>query len=178
MKRKSIIMSVATLAIIAGFAVSTFAAEEKEETTTMDKVPQAVKTTLAKYAAETEVKNVEISSQNGKKVYEFDIEKGGRKFEVAISPKGKFKGTEEDVDFKSIPDAAQKGLTEQANGGTITGCEKAVDAKNKVTYEAEITKDGKKTEVVVDADGKVVGNDAEAKEKGEGKSEGKEKEKE
>ncbi len=171
-------MSVATLAIIAGFAVSTFAAEEQEETTTMDKVPQAVKTTLAKYAAESEVKNVEISHQDGKKVYEFDIEKGGRKFEVAISPKGKFKGTEEDVDFKSIPDIAQKGLTDLANGGTITGCEKAVDAKNKVTYEAEITKDGKKTEVVVDANGKVVGNDAEAKEKGEEKAEGKEKEKE
>lgn len=136
----------------------------------MDQVPQVVKTTLAKYASESEVKKVEKSDHDGKKVYEFDIEKDGRKFEVTISPKGKYMGTEEDVEFKDLPEAVQKSLTAQANGAKISGCEKAVDAKNKVSYEAEIEKDGKKTEVAVDADGKLLNSDTEENEKSEGKS--------
>lgn len=136
----------------------------------MDQVPQVVKTTLAKYASESEVKKVEKGDQDGKKVFEFDIEKDGRKFEVAISPKGKFMGTEEDVEFKDLPEVVQKSLTAQANGAKISGCEKAVDAKKKVSYEAEIEKDGKKTEVAVDADGKPLSSDTEPNEKSEGKS--------
>jgi hypothetical protein len=45
-------------------------------------------------------------------------------------------------------------------GGKISGGEKAVDKDNKVTYEADIEKDGKKTEVAVNADGKVVSTEA------------------
>ena len=132
MKSKHIITSLATVALIAGMALSVFADEEKEETISMDKVPKAVKATLAKYAAESEVKNVEKGDQDGKKVYEFDIEKDGKKFEVAISTKGKYMGTEEDVEFSTLPAAAQKALQDQANGGKISGTEKAVDADGKV----------------------------------------------
>ena len=83
-------MSMATLAIIAGVAVYAFAGEEKEEAVSMDKVPQKVKDTLKQYAADTDVKTVEMGDQDGTKVYEFDIEQGARKFEVAITPDGKF----------------------------------------------------------------------------------------
>ncbi|HWY74462.1 MAG TPA: PepSY-like domain-containing protein [Verrucomicrobiae bacterium] len=170
MKSQNIIKSLATTAVIAGLAVSVLAGEEKEETIPLEKVPKKVKATLAKYAADTEVKHVEKGDQDGKMVYEFDVEQGAHKFEVAISAKGKFMGTEEDVEFKSLPEAAQKSLTQQANGGQITGCEKAIDAKNRVSYEAEISKDGKKFEVSVDPEGKVVKDDSESKEKAGEKS--------
>ncbi|HTA28930.1 MAG TPA: hypothetical protein VK731_00520, partial [Candidatus Cybelea sp.] len=85
-----------------------------------------------------------------------------------------YMGTEEDVAFKDMPEAVQKALNEQANGGKVSGCEKAVDAKNKVSYEADIEKDGKKFELAVDADGKVINKDSESKEKSDEK-EGKEK---
>jgi len=174
MKRKITIISFATAAIVAGFVASTFAGEEKEEKVSMDQVPAAVKKTLAKYASDLEVKNVEKSDQDGKQVYEFDIEQAGRKFEIAISPKGKYRGMEEDVAFTSMPDSVQKSLTDLADGGKVAGCEKATSAKKVVTYEAEIEKDGKKTEVTVDADGKILTKDSESDEKSE-KSEKKEK---
>ncbi len=165
MKTKHIILHLAAVALIAGMACSALAGEEKEESISMDKVPKAVKATLAKYAAASEVKNVEKGDQDGKKVFEFDIEQGARKFEVAISTKGKFMGTEEDVEFSTLPAAAQKTLQDKAAGGKVSGCEKAVDAEGKITYEGTIEKDGKKAEIAVDADGKLISSESAAEKK-------------
>jgi uncharacterized membrane protein YkoI len=170
MKSKYIITSVAALAL---FATSAFAGEEKEETISMDKVPKAVLDALPKYATGTEVKSVEKGNQDGKTVYEFTIEKGGRKYELALSPKGKYKGTEEDVEFSTMPEAVQAAFKTLAAVGKISGGEKAEDAHHKVTYEADIEKDGKKAEIAVSADGKVINKNNEEKEGKEGK-EGKE----
>jgi hypothetical protein len=63
----------------------------------------------------------------------------------------------------------QKALTDLAGGGKVSGCEKATSAKNKVTYEADVEKDGKKMEVTVDADGKILTKDSESDEKSEKK---------
>ena len=160
MKSKNTIVSVAAVAVIAGFAAYAFAGEEKEDAVSMDKVPQKVKDTLKQYAAESDVKKVEKGDADGTKVFEFDIEQGTRKFEVAITPKGMFNGTEEDMDLSAMPAAAQKALNDAANGGKISGGEKAVDKNNKTTYEADIEKDGKKSEVAVDADGKTVSTES------------------
>lgn len=153
-------MGAASLAVLLGLTINGCATEEKEDAISLDKVPAAVKTTLATYATDADVKKVELGDADGTKVYEFDIEQGARKFEVAITPDGKFNGTEEDVELSAMPDAAQAALKNAANGGTISGGEKAVDANHKVTYEADIDKDGKKSEVAVDADGKVVSTEA------------------
>ena len=147
------------MAVVVGFTGSVFAGEEKEETISMDKVPSKVKDTLKQYASDSEVKKIEKGHEHGKKVYEFEIEQGTRKFEVAISHKGKFMGTEEDMDLSAMPAAAQKAITNQAAGGKISGGEKAVDNNNKVSYEADIEKNGKKIELVVDSAGKVISTD-------------------
>lgn len=160
MKSKYTLIGAAALAVFAGLTINGCATDEKEDAVSLDKVPAAVKTTLATYASDADVKNVELGNDDGTKVYEFDIQQGTRKFEVAITPDGKFNGTEEDMELSAMPDAAQTALKNAAAGGTISGGEKAVDANNKVTYEADITKDGKKSEVAVDADGKVVSTEA------------------
>lgn len=166
MKSKYIINSLAVAALCLGINGCATAGEEKEDAVSMDKVPQAVKDTLKQYAAESDVKAVEKGDQDGTKVYEFDIQQGARKFEVAITPDGKFNGTEEDMDLSAMPDAARQALQGQAAGGKISGGEKAVDANNKVTYEADIEKDGKKSEVAVDAAGNVVSTESANKEEG------------
>jgi uncharacterized membrane protein YkoI len=162
MKSKYTIIKAVMLATVAGMAVNGCASEEADDAISLDKVPAAVKTTLASYAAVADVKKTELGDQDGTKVYEFDIEQGARKFEVAITPDGKFNGTEEDMALSAMPAAAQKALTDAAAGGTISGGEKAVDGNNKVTYEADIEKGGKKSEAAVDADGKVVSTESAA----------------
>jgi hypothetical protein len=166
MKRKYIAISVAIAAVCVGITACVTADEEKEETVSLSQVPQPVKDTLKQYAAESEVKTVEKGDDDGIKVYEFEIQQGAHKFEVAITTDGKYNGTEEDMELSAMPDAAQKALQAQAGGGKISGCEKAMDANNKVTYEADIKKDGKKFEVAVDANGNVVNTESADKEDG------------
>jgi hypothetical protein len=170
MKLKYKIMTLIGVVAVVAYSAAVFADEDDEETVPMSQVPQVVKDTLKKYADESEVKKVEKGKDGGKKVFEFDIEKNGKKFEVAITPKGKFWGMEEDIALSAIPDAAQNALKAEAGDGTISGTEKAVDRKNKVTYEADIHKGGKKYEVSVDAEGHIVNKEkASSDEKGEGK---------
>lgn len=166
--KKNHLMKTGLWALCLAATMAVYADEEKEEKVTLDQVPQIVKDALKPYAAEADVKGVEKGDQDGTKVYEFDIQQGTHKFEVAISTDGKYQGQEEDVELSSIPAAAQKALNDKAAGGKISGCEKATDKDGKVTYEADIEKDGKKAEVAVDAAGKVATTE-DAEEKGKEK---------
>lgn len=167
MKLKFIIRNLFVIAVSLGVTACVSANEEKEETVSMDKVPQAVKDTLKQYASESDVKTVEKGDQDGTKVFEFDITHGKHSFEVAITPDGKFIGTEEDIQLADMPEAAQAALKAQAGDGKLSGFEKAVDKDNKTTYEADIQKGGKKFEVAVDAYGKVVSTESADNEKAE-----------
>ena len=66
-----------------------------------------------------------------------------------------------------MPAAAQAVLKVQAGDGKLSGFEKAVDQNHKTTYEADIEKNGKKSEVAVDANGNVVSTESADKEKGD-----------
>jgi hypothetical protein len=151
--------------LLTGGALRSHAGEEKTESVTLADVPAAVKTTLKGYAADTEVKKTELGDQDGSKVYEFDIEKGARKFEVSVTPGGKFMGTEEEIQLADMPAPAQATLKTQAGSNKLSGFEKAEDENHQVTYEGVIEKNGKKTEVAVDAAGKVVNTEAVGAEK-------------
>lgn len=152
--------AIAIVGVIAGCAALKESNAENDETVSMSAVPAAVKQTLKDYASESDVKTASMGDQDGTKVYEFDIQQGARKFELTVTPGGKFMGTEEDVEFSTLPAAAQATLTAQAQGGKLEGCEKAVDQNHKTTYEGVIDKNGKKIEVAVDADGKVVSTES------------------
>lgn len=164
MKAKHIIACL-TCAATLGLLVPALAGEEKEKTVSMDQVPQKVKDTLVQYAALTDVKQVELGEDDDQKVYEFDIEQGTHKFEVSITPKGKYWGTEEDMELNAMPEPVQKALKDRAAGGKITEGEKAVDKDQHVTYEAEVEKDGKKFEVTVSPEGKILDEEDITKEK-------------
>lgn len=156
MKLKHRIMSAAVFTVIAGFGASALADEDKEKAISLDKVPDAVHKALAAYAQDSEVKKVEKGEDDDKKVYEFDIEKGGKKFELTLSKKGKFVGKEEDLQLGDMPAAAQAALKAQAGDGTLSDFEKAEDKHHQITFEGTIEKGGKKTEVAVDPSGKVI----------------------
>lgn len=164
MKLKKNVVAIIALAAIASTATIARAGE-KEETISLDKVPDAVHKALAAYAQDSEVKKVELGDQDGKKVYEFDIEQGGKSFEVALSKKGKFMGREEDIQLSDMPEAAQAALKTEAGDGKLSGFEKAEDKNHKITYEADIEKGGKKIEVAVDENGKVISKEDASDEK-------------
>jgi uncharacterized membrane protein YkoI len=149
--------------------LTTWAAEEKDETVTMSQVPAKVQKTIKQHASETEIKKIEKGDVDGQTAYEFEIEKAGKKSEVTILPNGKLLNTEEEVTLAEIPEAAQKALNDASVGGKIVSTEKLVE-KGKTVYEAIIEKGGKQVEISVAPDGKVVGKE-DVKEAKEGKEE-------
>jgi hypothetical protein len=170
---KQIRMSLAIVAIVIGLNLSPVAAQskassqpkagaadERDETMPLAKVPKVVKDTLSQYAKDSEVKSVSKGDNDGTIVSEFDIEQGARKFEVSITPKGVFFGSEEVIQLSEVPEAARNTFNRQAQGGKIDSVEKAVDKNKKTNYEAVIEKGGKQTEYVVDPNGKVVSSEA------------------
>ena len=96
---------------------------------------------------------------DGKIAYEFEITKNGKDSGVTIYPDGQLLGTEEIVSLAEVPDAARNTINAQAAGAKLVSTEKVVE-HGKTVYEAIIEKGGKKTEVIVAPDGKVVGTEA------------------
>jgi uncharacterized membrane protein YkoI len=165
-KFNQIITGVATVALLAGSAAPLLAAEEKDETVTLSQTPEKVQKTIKAFASETEIKKIEKGDMDGKMAYEFEIEKAGKKSEVTILPNGKLLGTEEEVALSDIPEAARKTINDQAVGGKIVATAKVVEG-GKTVYEAVIEKDGKKAEITVKPNGKLVSAEGEEKEKKE-----------
>jgi hypothetical protein len=66
-------------------------------------------------------------------------------------------GKEEKVKLSDCPEAVQKTIKDNANGGTIVEIEKETSKDGTVTYEAEVKKtDGTVIEIEVAADGKLI----------------------
>lgn len=159
MKLKPVIIIAAASAIIAGGATNVLAGGEKEDAIPLDKLPAAVHKALAAYAQDSEVTKADKGDEDGKKVFEFDIDQGGKKFELTLSKKGKFLGREEDIEPSAVPAAALAALKSQAGDATLSDFEKAEDKHHKISYEGTFEKGGQKTEVSVDETGKVIGTE-------------------
>ena len=66
-------------------------------------------------------------------------------------------GKEEKVKLGDCPEAVQKTINDNANGGKIVEIEKETKKDGTVVYEAEVKKaDGTEIEIVVAADGKLI----------------------
>jgi uncharacterized membrane protein YkoI len=67
-----------------------------------------------------------------------------------------------------LPEAVQKTINDNANGGKIVEIEKETRKDGTVTYEAEVKKtDGTEIEIVVAADGKLIKIETEDDEDGD-----------
>ena len=158
MKLDKINLTTAALAITVGFATVSFAAGEKEVKITMNQVPAAVQKAVKEYASESEIKGIEDSEVDGTKVIEFDIEKNGKKSEIAFRNNGKLFSTEEKVTMADLPEAVRNTINEKGAGGKIGTPEKIVQ-EGKISYEVIVEKGGKKTEFTISPKGKVTASE-------------------
>ena len=132
---------------------------EAEVKITMDKVPAAVQKAVKAYASESEIKGIEDGDVDGTKVIEFDIEKNGKKSEIAFRPNGELFSTEAEIALADAPEGVQKFIAEKSKGGKAGAPEKVVQ-EGKTSYEVVIEKDGKKIEYTLSPEGKVTGKEA------------------
>lgn len=154
MKIKNITASAVALVLAAGFGATSFAGDEKEVKITMNNVPTAVQEAVKKVASDSEIKGIEESDVDGTKIIEFDIEKDGKKSEVAFRPDGRLFSTEEEIALTDCPEAVQKSISKLSKKSTAGKPEKFVQ-EGKTSYEIIIEKKGGKTEYTLSPEGKV-----------------------
>lgn len=129
-----------------------------------DTVAKTFKTTFPKGA----IDKVEVDAENGVTVYDLEFKDGATEKETDITADGAMLEFTVVVNAEDVPAAAMKAVRKAAEGATIGRIEhieisyetkngKVVKLSETMTnYAVEITRNGKTTEIVVDADGKEI----------------------
>ncbi len=171
MKARSILLGVLGVGLVGAMAVWAAEKEGKEQKVTLDQVPAAVKATILKEAEGGKIEDIDRETEDGKTVYEADVEKDGKEFELKVAEDGTLiarkaegkekeegdeeKGKEEEIPADKVPAKAREALQKQAGDAKITKytCEKEDGME---TFEAEWTVNGLAHSAEVTADGTLV----------------------
>jgi hypothetical protein len=118
----------------------------------MKDLPAAVQKTVTQETKIAKLRGLEKEIEHGKTYYEAETTVNGKSRDILIDPSGTIVEIEEGVTLESLPAAARSGLKHSAGTGKILRVE-SVTRGSVVSYEAVIERQGKKTEVSVNADG-------------------------
>ena len=125
-----------------------------ERRVTMEALPGPVQTAVREHTKGLKVIGLAEETEDGKTLYEVETRVDGKSRDILFDATGKLVSDEMEVALGTIPAAARAALEQAAGGGVIKEVE-AVTKDGVTVYEAQIKKDGKKSEVVVAADGTI-----------------------
>ena len=147
-------------AVLAAMAFSMPAAWAEEEKVPLDKLPKAVTAAVKAKFPDAELKGAEKEVADGKTIYEVSLKFKGSDYDVSLTPEGKIIEIEKVIAAKDLPTAVVKGLDQKYPKAKITLAEE-ITKDNTISYEVIIeTADKKKLEVVLDASGKILKEEA------------------
>ena len=143
-----------------------------EETLSPGQVPEAVLKTIEKHADGGKIVEIERENEHGQVVYEAEVVRNGKEFDIVVSPTGEFLGTEteededdddneitedneQSVQWEQLPAAVQTALANTLPGVQID--ELTVETEHGTTYyEACYTAEGTEHEMKLTENGYIV----------------------
>jgi uncharacterized membrane protein YkoI len=144
-------MKLLTAVLFALSAAGAAAAAEKK--IQMKDLPAAVQQAVHQEEAKgATIKNIIAEKEGGKTVYEVETIVSGHTRDLIFDATGTVVESEEEVSIDAVPGPVKAAL--EASGKVIKV--ETLTKGAKVTYEAQVEKNGKKSEVAVDALGKRV----------------------
>jgi uncharacterized membrane protein YkoI len=114
-------------------------------------LPVQVQKTVQEQTKNAELKGLSKEVENGKTFYEIETIVNGKSRDLLVDPSGKIIELEEATTLESVPAAVKAAL---APKGKILKIETVTRGKA-VSYEAVVSKNGKKSEIAVEADGTI-----------------------
>ena len=136
------------IALLAGAGI---AAEKKVK---MQDLPAAVQKTVQEQTKNATLKGLSKEVESGKTMYEVETVANGKSRDLLVDPTGAIVEVEEEATLDSIPAPAKAAFEKAAANGKILKVE-TVTKGSAVSYEAVVSKNGKKHEVAVEADGTI-----------------------
>lgn len=140
------------LLVVSGMLVgSTFAQEKKIK---RSELPAAVEKAVVEQSKGATIRGFSEEKKNGQTTYEVEMVVNGHSKDVQMDANGVVIEVEEQVSLESLSPEMKAGLQAKAGKGKITKVESITKKGKVVAYEAQVTTDGKKSEVQVGPDGK------------------------
>lgn len=136
--------------------------------TTIDDVPKAVKETILKEAGSNsdKIKEVEVITEGDKTTYEAEWKDNGKEVDLKVAPDGKViskespgEVKEEKLALDKAPKLVQETILKEAGKNEVKEVVKITEG-DKTVYEAQWTDNGKKVDLKVAPDGKVISKDS------------------
>jgi hypothetical protein len=156
--------------VAAGVAVLalgfTARADDDDEKVPLDKVPAKVKDAAKAKYPKAKVVTASKGDQDGTKVYELALEQGGRKWEAAFTPEGKFVSSEEVIKQADLPAKVKEAFKKKYGEPKVLEVEKAITGEGKsekLVYEIIFEKGKDKLEAQFDPEGKFLGEEKKKK---------------
>jgi uncharacterized membrane protein YkoI len=141
--------------LASGVLLLAFSAAAKETKVQMKDLPAAVQRAVQDQSKGATLRGVTKEVENGKTEYEAQLTVNGHGKDISFDSAGKVTSVEEEVPLASIPEAARAAIQKAADTGKIEKVE-LVNEDGKTFYEAALRKNGKSSEIQVDASGKTV----------------------
>ena len=142
------LFSLTTIVLALG-VTALFAAEKKIQAKDL---PPAVQKAVQEETTGATIKGYSQEVENGKTMYEVETTVNGHSRDLLFDATGTLAEAEEAIGIDAVPAAVKSAL--EARGKVLTV--ETVTKGKTVTYEAQVQKNGKKSEVAVDATGKPV----------------------
>jgi uncharacterized membrane protein YkoI len=143
-------------ALVAGSLIMFGAVQAQEKKVKMQDLPEAVQKTVKEQSKNATLKGLSSEVENGKTEYEAEFTVNGHSRDITIDPQGNVMEVEEEVALSSLPAAVQKGLKDAAGKGQILKIESISKDGKLEKYEALVKTAGKKSEIQMDTDGKLI----------------------
>lgn len=122
-----------------------------------DQVPKAVIDAFEKDYPNAKASEFEQETFNGKTAYEVEYKENGKEYALLYGDDGALLQKEEEIDGKSLPKAVAQAVKKAHPKAKIKEVEKLMTPDGLLTgYEVEIKTDGKKSELELDTDGKIL----------------------
>jgi hypothetical protein len=128
----------------------------QEKKVKMSDLPPAVQKTVKEQSQGATIRGLTREVENGKTQYEAELTVNGHSKDLTIDSDGNVVEVEEQVALGSLPEAVQKTIRQTASKGRILKVESVSRHGTLAMYEAVVVKGGKKSEIQVGTDGKLV----------------------
>ncbi len=151
MKTKHFISFLLSIFIMSSFLISSYAQEKK-----IDKkdLPAKVLAAFQKSYPKAEIKGASTEKEHGKTYYEIESMDGTQARDLLYTKDGKVAEIEEAYAADNIPDFITKSIMKEYPNSKIHKVEKLTKG-NKISYEAVVEHNDKKSEIVLDSKGNI-----------------------
>ncbi|SRR6266852_899000 len=119
-------------------------------------LPPAVEKTVAAENVGATIRGFSTEKEKGQTLYEVELTLNGHSKDISMAADGSIVEIEEQVMFDSLSADVKAGLQAKAGKGKIVKVESLTKKGKLVAYEAQVDTNGKKSEVQVGPDGKLL----------------------